>query len=243
MADEFTTVAMPPEGGVDVCNDDAIDRVSVHSLEEATCVNLMTSSRPRCLSTSMTGVYEVVTEPPPPSISLSTDRLWNRVLSMTSQDGGGSANHVVRCSRSQENYIDKSDVICVDINIDENRSSSVDALHYNDVVSSDSLSVVTTSVNDDVISDDSNNTCCSDDVFDDVDNDDDNVVDSITLSLIPAASVSTVKDADRPSAARLAKRLYHLDGFRRADISPHLTKKSVNFYIFYCNFSLARPSF
>jgi hypothetical protein len=177
----------------------------------------------------MTGVYDDVAEPPPQSISLSTDRLWNRVLSMTSQDGG-SGSHVVRCSRSQENYIDKSDVICVDINIDENRSSSIDALHYNDVISNDCLPDVTTHANDDV-SDDSNSTCCSDDVFDDVDNDDDNVIDSITLNLVSAASVSTVKDADRPSAARLAKRLYNLDGFRRADISPHLTKKSVNFFV------------
>ena len=36
-----------------------------------------------------------------------------------------------------------------------------------------------------------------------------------------------LKDADRPSAARLAKRLYYLDGFRKCDVSPHLSKKSV----------------
>jgi len=36
-----------------------------------------------------------------------------------------------------------------------------------------------------------------------------------------------LKDADRPSAARLAKRLYYLDGFRKSDVSPHLSKKSV----------------
>ena len=33
------------------------------------------------------------------------------------------------------------------------------------------------------------------------------------------------KDVDRPSAARLAKRLYYLQGFRKSDISRHLTKK------------------
>jgi len=36
-----------------------------------------------------------------------------------------------------------------------------------------------------------------------------------------------LKDADRPSAARLAKRLFYLDGFRKSDVSPHLSKKSV----------------
>jgi len=38
------------------------------------------------------------------------------------------------------------------------------------------------------------------------------------------------KDVDRPSAARLAKRLYYLQGFRKSDISRHLTKK----YDFVC---------
>ena len=33
------------------------------------------------------------------------------------------------------------------------------------------------------------------------------------------------KDVDRPSAARLAKRLYYLQGFRKSDRSRHLTKK------------------
>lgn len=222
MANEQTLAS---HGSSSTCIDDRTDRVSIHSLGDAASTNLMTSSRPRCLSTSMTGVCDDVTEPQQQSISLSTDRLWNCVLSMTSQDGGVVGSHVVRCSRSQENYIDKTDVICVDINIDDNRSSSVDALHY-DVIGSDSLPAVSTCVSDDVTSDDSN-TCCNDDMFDDVDSDDvDSIIDSITLSLV-STSVSTVKDADRPSAARLAKRLYHLDGFRRADISPHLTKKSV----------------
>jgi len=35
------------------------------------------------------------------------------------------------------------------------------------------------------------------------------------------------KDADHPSACRLAKRLYHLDGFRKSDVSKHLSKKYV----------------
>jgi len=34
-----------------------------------------------------------------------------------------------------------------------------------------------------------------------------------------------LKDVDHPSACRLAKRLYHLDGFRKSDVSKHLSKK------------------
>jgi hypothetical protein len=33
------------------------------------------------------------------------------------------------------------------------------------------------------------------------------------------------KDVDRPSASRLAKRLYNLDGFKKSDVSRHLSKK------------------
>jgi len=36
-----------------------------------------------------------------------------------------------------------------------------------------------------------------------------------------------LKDVDHPSACRLAKRLYHLDGFRKSDVSKHLSKKLV----------------
>ncbi|CAD5123811.1 DgyrCDS12121 [Dimorphilus gyrociliatus] len=35
-----------------------------------------------------------------------------------------------------------------------------------------------------------------------------------------------IKEVDRPSAARLAKRLYSLDGFKKSDISRHLSKKN-----------------
>ena len=61
-----------------------------------------------------------------------------------------------------------------------------------------------------------------------------------------------LKDADRPSAARLAKRLYYLDGFRMTDVSPHLSKKSVKLtsfsdgswgvgFIRFCHTILAPP--
>jgi len=37
------------------------------------------------------------------------------------------------------------------------------------------------------------------------------------------------KAVDIPSAVRLAKRLYHLDGFKKSDVSRHLSKKLVGF--------------
>lgn len=33
--------------------------------------------------------------------------------------------------------------------------------------------------------------------------------------------------ADLQAAKRLAKRLYNLEGFRKSDVAPHLSKKSV----------------
>jgi len=39
------------------------------------------------------------------------------------------------------------------------------------------------------------------------------------------SSRTQLKDADHPSACRLAKRLYHLDGFRKSDVSKHMCKK------------------
>jgi hypothetical protein len=43
--------------------------------------------------------------------------------------------------------------------------------------------------------------------------------DSVDLYHQPA------KDPHRPSAARLAKRLFHMDGFRKSDVTKHLSKK------------------
>ena len=39
------------------------------------------------------------------------------------------------------------------------------------------------------------------------------------------------KDVDRPSAQRLAKRLYHMQGFKKGDVSKHLSKKLVTGYL------------
>lgn len=38
------------------------------------------------------------------------------------------------------------------------------------------------------------------------------------------------KAVDIPSAERLAKRLYHLDGFKKSDVSRHLSKKYVSHF-------------
>lgn len=51
--------------------------------------------------------------------------------------------------------------------------------------------------------------------------------DSVMISCEPFALATRPmgKDVDRPSAARLAKRLFYLHGFRKADVLRHLTKK------------------
>ncbi|XP_064630627.1 PH and SEC7 domain-containing protein-like isoform X2 [Lineus longissimus] len=52
------------------------------------------------------------------------------------------------------------------------------------------------------------------------DSDPDNISDSDSIYHQPT------KDVDRPSASRLAKRLYNLDGFKKSDVSRHLSKKN-----------------
>lgn len=42
------------------------------------------------------------------------------------------------------------------------------------------------------------------------------------------------KAVDYPSAVRLAKRLYSLDGFKKSDVSRHLSKKYLNIFIVNC---------
>lgn len=39
------------------------------------------------------------------------------------------------------------------------------------------------------------------------------------------------KAVDLPSAIRLAKRLYSLDGFKKSDVSRHLSKKYVSIFL------------
>ena len=62
----------------------------------------------------------------------------------------------------------------------------------------------------------------SSDNFDDVS---DGTISFSTSVFSDIATRPSSKDVDRPSAARLAKRLYYLQGFRKSDISRHLTKK------------------
>jgi len=60
------------------------------------------------------------------------------------------------------------------------------------------------------------------DNFDDLSDDIVNFPPSVFIDI---ATRPSSKDVDRPSAARLAKRLYYLEGFRKSDRSRHLTKK------------------
>ena len=50
---------------------------------------------------------------------------------------------------------------------------------------------------------------------------------SLLEQLKQSLSQRSIKETDRPSAARLAKRLYFLQGFKKSDISRHLSKRSV----------------
>jgi PH/SEC7 domain-containing protein len=52
------------------------------------------------------------------------------------------------------------------------------------------------------------------------------IVASSSPDIVAEVSRPQSKDVDRPSACRLAKRLYHLDGFRKSDVAKHLCKKN-----------------
>jgi len=62
----------------------------------------------------------------------------------------------------------------------------------------------------------------------DEDDDDENVLSESVLSEngLYKGSMYAGKEVDRPSAARLAKRLYHLHGFKKSDVARHLSKKN-----------------
>ena len=47
-----------------------------------------------------------------------------------------------------------------------------------------------------------------------------------------SVNIYTPKAVDLPSAQRLAKRLFYLDGFKTSDVARHLSKKLVDFNIF-----------
>jgi len=69
-------------------------------------------------------------------LSRSTDHICSKSLSLVDPSSAVIAQvpGVVRTCRSQENYFELSDMLCVDIDIDENLASSVDALHYRESV-------------------------------------------------------------------------------------------------------------
>jgi len=204
-------------------------------------------------------------------LSRSTDQICSQVLSIvgTASAPVSQVPGVVRSCRSQENYMELSDMICVDIDIDENLASSVDALHYRESVvsktsdSSGSLgaaelecenqTVSATTPEDSKTQDEMVNKRSTENVdrcFYEQEKPTSSLTARNELPSPPAASVAAdtepnedvdtcfddegelqgrtcLKDADRPSAGRLAKRLFYLQGFRKSDVSPHLTKKSV----------------
>src|SRR6218665_1032126 len=73
-------------------------------------------------------------------MSQSTEKITGRNNARVQFFPGGG---IVRSSRSQENYFDSGDITCVDIDLDDNIASSVDALHYDtsSMASLDSMGV------------------------------------------------------------------------------------------------------
>jgi len=68
-------------------------------------------------------------------LSRSTEQICSKTLSLVGPNPAAClTSGVVRSCRSQENYYELSDMICVDIDIDDNLASSVDALHYRESV-------------------------------------------------------------------------------------------------------------
>ncbi len=49
----------------------------------------------------------------------------------------------------------------------------------------------------------------------------------IVLFLVPVTAETVNKSVDLPSARRLAKRLYSLDGFKSTDVMRHLCKRYI----------------
>jgi len=214
-------------------------------------------------------------------LSRSTEQICGKTLSLVGSNPTVATQvpGVVRSCRSQENYFELSDMICVDIDIDENLASSVDALHYRESVvsrtsdlsgsvetveleSGDQSVPVTTPVDhktpDDMVEESSAGDLSSfswdrekpatvtqeassveetefspPPTSPDVDEQDGGVgevkpSDDVATSVDDEGEFqgrACLKDADRPSAGRLAKRLFYLQGFRKTDVSPHLTKK------------------
>jgi len=207
-------------------------------------------------------------------ISRSTEQICSKALSLArpASAAGAQVPGVVRSCRSQENYFDLSDMICVDIDLDENLASSVDALHYRESFvsrtsdSSGSAETVELESGDHGIpaTTPDDNKVPNESSFDDLNSvsttpvieepppvehsqsssspsladvdeldggDDGKLSEDVPPSVDEEGELqgrTCLKDADRPSAARLAKRLYYLDGFRKTDVSPHLSKKSAS---------------
>ena len=300
-----TDPSCTPSSGIPPSTDDGDDDELLLYLYEKS-----SDSRAKCydcvsMGELMARMQEVSRVEAPPgsdreALSRSAEQICDRALSIVGPDiapaaPGSQVVGVVRSCRSQENYFELSDMICVDIDIDDNLASSVDALHYRDSVvsrtsdlsgsvetvelESGERSPLLTTPEEKNASDEMGEQSSSED-FRFSSNGQDESASVVqqprpteerqpSPSSIPSSSWSLpsssaaeadsactherddgdenekldenaatslddelqgrtcLKDADRPSAARLAKRLYYLDGFRKTDVSPHLSKKSV----------------
>lgn len=134
-------LSVPAEGVRPVSDDVDDDELLLYLYEKSS-----TDSRGKCYDcVSMgklvaTSSSEAVPDRDRELMSRSTEQIYSKALSLaTSGSMTAAASQVpgvVRSCRSQENYMELADMICVDIDIDDNLASSVDALHYRESVAS-----------------------------------------------------------------------------------------------------------
>jgi len=119
-----------PSGGLPRTTDD--EELLLYLYEKSS------DSRPKCFDCiSMGGLVPMSSETTAGELlSRSTEQICSKTLSLAGPNAAAvtHVSGVVRSCRSQENYYELSDMICVDIDIDENLASSVDALHYRESV-------------------------------------------------------------------------------------------------------------
>jgi len=278
----YMTSAGPPRSSVDGDDDALLQYLYEKSSDSrAKCYDCLSMSG---LARMSRDTSESADDSDRDFMSRSTEQICSKTLSLAGCNtaAGSQVPTVVRSCRSQENYMELSDMICVDIDIDDNLASSVDALHYRESFvsrTSDSSgsvdavelengdqSVPVTTPEDYKTPDDMVEVSSAEDLScyeqekptlviqepsmiednessSNVDEPDGGGEEGQTNEDAAAGfddegevqGRTCLKDADRPSAARLAKRLFYLDGFRKTDVSPHLSKKSVKQTCFVIN--------
>lgn len=146
---------------------------------------------------------------------LKGDEVFSELFSSDSESSLGDDDYLFACPQSTASSFRKKASKTYGVGVAVDFDPSEDSPHT--VISSSS------SCNSRRLTDwnGSDPSAGSSDNFDDLS--DDISFPSSVFSDIALRSLS--KDVDRPSAARLAKRLYYLQGFRKSDISRHLTKK------------------